>query len=249
MEEENTQILEINLISAQSLKTPITDFRRMQTYALLWVDSSNKLRTKIDHFGGENPTWNDKFHFCVSPKFFSGDTFGVSVEIYVVGVLKDFLVGTVRLLLSSYFKGMVNREENFGEERTRSQSRRQAAPQPEVVNTGQPQATMPEQVQEQVVDDTPPPVPDVVPTVTLPADAVVRLLNVLEALVPTQGGHPAPQATLQAQKQVQINVAAPYMPSAGRSASGIQFREVDEQGCHLLLGQSFQLCLWIGSFH
>ncbi|XP_070039351.1 uncharacterized protein [Nicotiana tomentosiformis] len=33
-----------------------------------------------------------------------------------------------------------------------------------------------------------PPVPTVVPTVDLPADAVARLLNVLEALVPTQGG-------------------------------------------------------------
>ncbi|OIT07374.1 PREDICTED: uncharacterized protein LOC109240161 [Nicotiana attenuata] len=108
MEEENTQILEINLISAQSLKTPIANFRRLQTYALIWVESSNKLRTKIDHFGGENPTWNDKFLFRVSRKFISGDTSGVSVEIYAVGVLKDFLVGTVRLLLSSCFKGMVN---------------------------------------------------------------------------------------------------------------------------------------------
>nr|XP_009797047.1 PREDICTED: uncharacterized protein LOC104243542 [Nicotiana sylvestris] len=36
-------------------------------------------------------------------------------------------------------------------------------------------------MQGQVVDDTPPPVPEVVPIVTLPTDAVVRLLNVLEA--------------------------------------------------------------------
>ncbi|KAJ8573098.1 hypothetical protein K7X08_009609 [Anisodus acutangulus] len=99
--EEGTQILEINLISAQSLKTPIANLRRMQTYAILWVDSSTKLRTKIDHHGDENPTWNDKFLFRVSPEFISRDTSGVSVEIYAVGCIKDDIVGTVRLLISS----------------------------------------------------------------------------------------------------------------------------------------------------
>ncbi|XP_070057850.1 uncharacterized protein [Nicotiana tomentosiformis] len=47
---------------------------------------------------------------------------------------------------------------------------------------------MPDQVQEQGVQDAPLPVPTVVPTVALPTDTVARLLNVLEALVPTQGG-------------------------------------------------------------
>ncbi|OIT22328.1 hypothetical protein A4A49_55434 [Nicotiana attenuata] len=78
-------------------------------------------------------------------------------------------------------------------------TRRQAAPLPEVGNVGQPQATMPDQVQEQGVQDAPSPLPTVLPTVTLPADALARLLNVLEALMPTQGGSSTPQATLQTQ--------------------------------------------------
>ncbi|XP_070003270.1 uncharacterized protein [Nicotiana sylvestris] len=53
---------------------------------------------------------------------------------------------------------------------------------------GQTQAVMPNQVQEHGVQNAPPPVPTVVPTVALPADAVARLLNMLEALMPTQGG-------------------------------------------------------------
>ncbi|XP_070030091.1 uncharacterized protein [Nicotiana sylvestris] len=53
---------------------------------------------------------------------------------------------------------------------------------------GQTQAIMPDQVQEQGVQNAPPPVLTIVPTIVLPADAVARLLNVLEALVPTQGG-------------------------------------------------------------
>ncbi|CAN4111508.1 unnamed protein product [Withania somnifera] len=108
--EEGTQILEINLISAQSLKTPVANLRRMQTYALLWVDSSTKLRSKVDHLGGENPTWNDKFLFRVSPEFISCETSGVSVDIYAVGYIKDFLVGTARLLISS----CINRIPNHG---------------------------------------------------------------------------------------------------------------------------------------
>ncbi|XP_033513357.2 uncharacterized protein [Nicotiana tomentosiformis] len=68
---------------------------------------------------------------------------------------------------------------------------------------GQPQAAMPDQVQEQGVQDAPSPVPIVVPIVALPADAVARLLNMLEALVPTQGGSSAPQATLETQEPAQ----------------------------------------------
>lgn len=96
-----TQILEINLISAQALKTPSANLRRMQTYALAWINPSAKLRTRVDHVGGENPTWNDKFIFKVSPDFIAGETSGVSVEIYAIGCIKDFLLGTVRFLLSS----------------------------------------------------------------------------------------------------------------------------------------------------
>nr|XP_009771404.1 PREDICTED: uncharacterized protein LOC104221942 [Nicotiana sylvestris] len=83
------------------------------------------------------------------------------------------------------------------------QTRRQTAPQPQVGNMGQTQAVMSDQVQEQGVQDAPPPVPTVVPTIALPADAVARLLNVLEALVPTQGGSSAPYATLQTQAPTQ----------------------------------------------
>ncbi|XP_070036402.1 uncharacterized protein [Nicotiana tomentosiformis] len=82
-------------------------------------------------------------------------------------------------------------------------TRRQAAPQPEVGNMGQLQATMPDQVQEQGVQGAPSPMPTIVPTVTLPANVVERLLNVLKALVLTQGRSSAPQATSQTQVSAQ----------------------------------------------
>ncbi|KAK2995812.1 hypothetical protein RJ640_006151 [Escallonia rubra] len=99
--ETETHILEINLISAQGLKTPSSNLRRFQTYALAWVDPSAKLRSRVDRVGGENPTWNEKFMFRVLPEFVSGETSAVSIEIYAAGYIKDFLVGTVRFLLSS----------------------------------------------------------------------------------------------------------------------------------------------------
>ncbi|XP_075112245.1 uncharacterized protein LOC142182153 [Nicotiana tabacum] len=79
------------------------------------------------------------------------------------------------------------------------QTRRHTTPQPQVGNMGQTQAVMPNQVKEQGVQNALPPVPTIVPTVALPTYAVARLLNVLEALVPTQGGTSASQATLQTQ--------------------------------------------------
>ncbi|KAG6434394.1 hypothetical protein SASPL_106025 [Salvia splendens] len=96
------QILEINLISAQGLKAPPSNLRKMQTYALTWVNSAAKLRTRVDSLGGENPTWNDKFLFRVSDEFVSCDTSAVSVEIFAVGYIKDILIGTVRFLLSTF---------------------------------------------------------------------------------------------------------------------------------------------------
>ncbi|KAJ4728180.1 Calcium-dependent lipid-binding domain-containing protein [Melia azedarach] len=96
-----TQILEINLISAQGLKSPSSKIRRMQTYAMLWINASTKLRTRIDRDGAANPLWNDKFLFKVTPEFLSSETSAVSVEIYAAGYLRDHLIGTLRCLVSN----------------------------------------------------------------------------------------------------------------------------------------------------
>jgi hypothetical protein len=98
----NTQlVLEINLISAQGLKPPSSLRRRFQTYALTWIDSSTKLRTRVDKIGGQNPTWNDKFLFKVTPEFLASETSGICVAIYAVGTFRDHIVGTVRFLISN----------------------------------------------------------------------------------------------------------------------------------------------------
>lgn len=95
------QVLEINLISAQGLKPPASPRRRLQTYALTWIHSDTKLRTRVDKIGGENPTWNDKFLFRVTPEFLASETSGVCVAIYAVGTFRDHLIGTVRFLISN----------------------------------------------------------------------------------------------------------------------------------------------------
>nr|XP_043626859.1 uncharacterized protein LOC122598332 [Erigeron canadensis] len=98
-EEEKSRILEINLISAQGLKIPPST--KTRTYAIAWVDPAAKLRSHLDRIGGENPTWNEKFLFRVSPRFIYGDTSAVQFEIYASGYIRDYLIGNVRYLLSS----------------------------------------------------------------------------------------------------------------------------------------------------
>ncbi|MCD9643845.1 hypothetical protein HAX54_031697 [Datura stramonium] len=75
-----------------------------------------------------------------------------------------------------------------------------------------PRVAAPERVQELDVQDAPSIVPAIVPTVALPTDVVMRLLNMLEALVPNHGRLPVPQTNTQAQTQVQLNVAATQIP-------------------------------------
>ncbi|XP_021767169.1 BON1-associated protein 2-like [Chenopodium quinoa] len=98
---QTTHLLEINLISAQNLKPPSTNLRRLQTYAVAYIDASRKLRSRVDRIGGENPSWNDKFIFRVSDEFLASDTSSFTVDIFAVGVLKDALLGSVRFLLSN----------------------------------------------------------------------------------------------------------------------------------------------------
>ncbi|KNA08442.1 hypothetical protein SOVF_162480 [Spinacia oleracea] len=98
---ETTHLLEINLISAQNLKPPSANIRRLQTYAVAYIDPTRKLRSRVDRLGGENPSWNDKFIFRVSSDFLASETSSFTVDIYAVGVLKDALLGSVRFLLSN----------------------------------------------------------------------------------------------------------------------------------------------------
>ncbi|MCD9640530.1 hypothetical protein HAX54_025884, partial [Datura stramonium] len=60
-----------------------------------------------------------------------------------------------------------------------------------------PGVAAPERVQEQVVQDAPSTVPTIVPTVDFPTYVVMRLSNVLEALMPNDGRLPVPQTNSQ----------------------------------------------------
>ncbi|KAJ6390590.1 hypothetical protein OIU77_024744 [Salix suchowensis] len=84
------KILEINLISAQGLKPPSANIRRMQTYAVVWIDPSTKA-----------PNPNRSSGVRVTPEYLSSETTGVSIEIYAIGCIRDALIGTVRLLVSN----------------------------------------------------------------------------------------------------------------------------------------------------
>lgn len=92
-------LLEVNLVSAQELTRAK---RNMKTYVVAWVDPSEKLRSRTDISGHDNPTWNDKFMFNVDIETLNSVTSCLVMEIYCLRRLrKDKLIGTTRVLLNN----------------------------------------------------------------------------------------------------------------------------------------------------
>ncbi|GMG99878.1 hypothetical protein Nepgr_001718 [Nepenthes gracilis] len=92
------KLLEINVISAQDLATI---GRSMHTYVIAWINSARKLTTRTDPKGHNNPKWNDKFVFRVDDDFLNSETAAVMIEIYNQAWLRDVIVGSARVLVSS----------------------------------------------------------------------------------------------------------------------------------------------------
>lgn len=64
MDEPETMIIEINLISSKGLKIlPSAVMRRMHTYALTWVSLDAKLYSDLDYVDDENPTKSSSSDF------------------------------------------------------------------------------------------------------------------------------------------------------------------------------------------
>uniref|UniRef100_A0A7N0VJM0 C2 domain-containing protein n=1 Tax=Kalanchoe fedtschenkoi TaxID=63787 RepID=A0A7N0VJM0_KALFE len=91
-------LLEITVISAQDLSAAA---KNMKTYSVAWVNPDRKLTTRIDNDGHTNPNWNDKFIFRVDDAFLECETSAVMIEIYAIGWMKDFKIGTVRFLINN----------------------------------------------------------------------------------------------------------------------------------------------------
>ncbi|KVI07335.1 uncharacterized protein LOC112508589 [Cynara cardunculus var. scolymus] len=91
--------LEITLISGHDLP-PIA--RNLTTYAVAWLKPDHKLTTQVDHGGHTNPKWDHKFVFNLDRSFSISDTTTtVTFEIYNVGWLRDFLVGSAQVIVSN----------------------------------------------------------------------------------------------------------------------------------------------------
>lgn len=105
---EDERLLEITLISAQGLKLPSGLRRRLQAYAVAWVDSAHRLQTRPDRTGGVEPAWHERLLFRVREDALADDSrAAVTVEIYAAPtgawhIGGDALVGSARFLLSDH---------------------------------------------------------------------------------------------------------------------------------------------------
>ncbi|XP_039779545.1 uncharacterized protein LOC120647015 isoform X2 [Panicum virgatum] len=105
---EGERLLEVTLISAQGLKPPSGLRRRLQAYAVAWVDAGHKLHTRPDAAGGLDPAWHARLLFRVREASLADDSrAAVSVEIYAAAAGSwhlggDSLVGSARFLLGDH---------------------------------------------------------------------------------------------------------------------------------------------------
>jgi hypothetical protein len=102
---EDERLLEVTIISAQGLKPPSGLRRRLQAYAVAWVDTAHRLHTQPDRFGGLDPAWHERFLFRVHEAALADDSrAAVTVEIYASPngawhIGGDSLIGSARFLL------------------------------------------------------------------------------------------------------------------------------------------------------
>lgn len=102
---EDERLLEVTIISAQGLKPPSGLRRRLQAYAVSWVDAAHRLQTQPDCSGGVDPAWHERFLFRVHEAALAEDSrAAVTVEIYAAPngawhIGGDSLIGSARFLL------------------------------------------------------------------------------------------------------------------------------------------------------
>ncbi|CAN6307696.1 unnamed protein product [Urochloa humidicola] len=105
---EGERLLEVTLISAQGLKPPSGLRRRLQAYAVAWVEAGHKLQTRPDAAGGLDPAWHARLLFRVREASLADDSrAAVTVEIYAAAADSwhlggDSLVGSARFLLGDH---------------------------------------------------------------------------------------------------------------------------------------------------
>uniref|UniRef100_A0A5B7B843 C2 domain-containing protein n=1 Tax=Davidia involucrata TaxID=16924 RepID=A0A5B7B843_DAVIN len=126
-------LLELSVISAQDL-APVS--KTLRTYAVAWVNPERKLRTRIDHQGLTNPTWNDKFVFRVGEKFLNSESSEVMIEIYALGWLRDIPVGSVRVLIGNLIPPSIRKQSNSSRRFVALQIRRPSGRPQGILNMG-----------------------------------------------------------------------------------------------------------------
>ncbi|XP_010245272.1 PREDICTED: uncharacterized protein LOC104588854 isoform X1 [Nelumbo nucifera] len=106
MDSPKVRAVELNLISAQGLNSGRW-WKGMKTYAVSWINPTQKLRSRIDTVGRSNPTWNDKFIFVMDGERDLGNsTSALEIEIYTVRRFwKDQCIGVVSIPLDNLMKG------------------------------------------------------------------------------------------------------------------------------------------------
>ncbi|KAJ4844848.1 hypothetical protein Tsubulata_031228 [Turnera subulata] len=98
--------IEVLIISAENLKN-VKHVTKMKTYAVVYVEKDvQAAKTRVDHDGGTNPTWNQTLTVRFRRHLPESDVrAALNVDIYAHGHVREKPVGSARVLLCDVLRG------------------------------------------------------------------------------------------------------------------------------------------------
>ncbi|KAH7425382.1 hypothetical protein KP509_11G051400 [Ceratopteris richardii] len=118
--------VDVTVVSAENVKRAHL-FRKIRTYAVVWVEKKNRCRTRVDENGNTNPSWNDSLSLSVPESLFRHPGSYLHVEMYRTrSVLGDKFLSMASIPLLELLQKPDGKEIMMYELRRRSGKRRGA---------------------------------------------------------------------------------------------------------------------------
>ncbi|KAH7425384.1 hypothetical protein KP509_11G051600 [Ceratopteris richardii] len=73
--------VDVTVVSAENVKEA-SSFVQIRTYAVVWFEQRNRMKTRVDEHGNTNPSWNECLSFSVPESILDDPASSLNIEIY-----------------------------------------------------------------------------------------------------------------------------------------------------------------------